>query len=778
MKQNLQVARFAVVVMVITIANLLAALPTKTAQAAATSYQYPCSPYVVGGYNFGQYVSGTGYHAGQDIACSAGTPVYATAEGTVMYSAQTPSSYRWGNLIMIQHYNPDGSQATSLYGHLSADRRVAAGQTVGKGQLIGFIGPAWSSQNGNWADHLHFQIRPGGYGAAVGSYAPGMNGYVSAAALGQYVNPADYVNARRTTTPPPAAQPSYDYQIESVSVLGGNTAKQGLNYVDFRLRNTGTATWRINGANPIKLGTINPQDRLSSFSVGQIGQGWSSANRIALISDTPPGQVGTFRGLFNNTYVPPGSYVERFAPVVEGVQWLADKGIAATLTVQPARYDSVPYSQGVFASSNPTNVSDRIDPNYLVPGQKFNVKIMVKNTGDLAWQAGGTTPVRIGTSRTLDRGSSFATGGDGSIPLTENWPSYNRPSSLDGRFDPPSNHVVPASSIAPGEIGVFSFTMTAPSQSGTYNEYFQPVVDGVGWLPDYGIYFPLRVLEPGYHYEYAGQQNPGAVAYGDTSPTAKLHLRNSGSASWPIGGNVRLGTDRSQDRISELKGPDWLSGNRITSLDQNLTRPGASEVKPGEIGVFAFSFAGTSPDSTYTEYVRPVVDGAGWMPEDYGIYFPVTIQSPAWRLQVVHQSFDRNISQLHYGDSFSATLAIKNLGWQTWRNDGTTPVRLATNRPPDRGSGFADLSNSEGWLSINRASRIDGRVTGPITSSGVGGVAATDAIKQGEIAYFKVPMRTPVVPPGAYPEYFNLVAEGVTWFPDLGIYFPLQVTGP
>ncbi|MDP9212142.1 MAG: M23 family metallopeptidase, partial [bacterium] len=149
-----------VAVAVLALVPLVPAAPAE----AADGYQYPCSPYRLSGYNFGQYVSGWGYHAGQDIGCSSGTPVYAIADGKVVYSALTPDSWRWGNLIMIEHTNPDGSKATSLYGHLSNNRRVAAGQHVSKGQHIGAIGPSNTRENGRWGDHLHFAVHLGAYG--------------------------------------------------------------------------------------------------------------------------------------------------------------------------------------------------------------------------------------------------------------------------------------------------------------------------------------------------------------------------------------------------------------------------------------------------------------------------------------------------------------------------------------------------------------------------------------------------------------------------------------
>lgn len=85
-----------------------------------------------------------------------GDPVYATADGIVVYSHDVRLG--WGNVVIIRHVYraPDGSvrQVDSLYGHL--DRRdVRKDQIVKRGQQIGTIGTA----HGKYAAHLHFEMR-------------------------------------------------------------------------------------------------------------------------------------------------------------------------------------------------------------------------------------------------------------------------------------------------------------------------------------------------------------------------------------------------------------------------------------------------------------------------------------------------------------------------------------------------------------------------------------------------------------------------------------------
>jgi murein DD-endopeptidase MepM/ murein hydrolase activator NlpD len=86
-------------------------------------------------------------HKGIDIPGPMGTPIYATADGTVG-RAQWVSGY--GNYVEIGH----GSGLETRYGHMS--RLVAiSGQRVRRGELIGYMGSTGRSTG----SHLHYEVR-------------------------------------------------------------------------------------------------------------------------------------------------------------------------------------------------------------------------------------------------------------------------------------------------------------------------------------------------------------------------------------------------------------------------------------------------------------------------------------------------------------------------------------------------------------------------------------------------------------------------------------------
>jgi murein DD-endopeptidase MepM/ murein hydrolase activator NlpD len=89
-------------------------------------------------------------HKGVDLAMPTGTPVYATADGMVS-KAEWFSSY--GLYISLEH----GAQIQTRFGHLSR-LAVATGQSVKKGDLIGYVGSTGRSTG----PHLHYEVRIAG----------------------------------------------------------------------------------------------------------------------------------------------------------------------------------------------------------------------------------------------------------------------------------------------------------------------------------------------------------------------------------------------------------------------------------------------------------------------------------------------------------------------------------------------------------------------------------------------------------------------------------------
>lgn len=89
-------------------------------------------------------------HTGLDIACSKGTPIKVTADGTVTF-AQYNGSY--GKLVKVSH----GNGVETWYAHCS-QICTSVGQTVEAGDVIALVGSTGNSTGA----HLHFEVRVNG----------------------------------------------------------------------------------------------------------------------------------------------------------------------------------------------------------------------------------------------------------------------------------------------------------------------------------------------------------------------------------------------------------------------------------------------------------------------------------------------------------------------------------------------------------------------------------------------------------------------------------------
>lgn len=90
-------------------------------------------------------------HGGTDIGASYGSSIYAADSGTVVTVAYDANGY--GNYVMIDH----GNGMQTLYGHMSSVA-VSQGQSVSKGQVIGYVGSTGLSTGA----HLHYEVRQNG----------------------------------------------------------------------------------------------------------------------------------------------------------------------------------------------------------------------------------------------------------------------------------------------------------------------------------------------------------------------------------------------------------------------------------------------------------------------------------------------------------------------------------------------------------------------------------------------------------------------------------------
>lgn len=115
-------------------------------------------------------------------------------------------------------------------------------------------------------------------------------------------------------------------------------------------------------------------------------------------------------------------------------------------------------------------------------GQRATVTLSWQNTGCNAWNINVSGAAAfIGTwNPTPGQDHSSALGGAASCGTPTNWFGCNR--------------VRPVADIVnPGDTASFTFDVIAPAAPGTYQVYFRPLIEGVQWMEDQGVFWQLTV---------------------------------------------------------------------------------------------------------------------------------------------------------------------------------------------------------------------------------------------------------------------------------------------
>jgi stage II sporulation protein D len=267
--------------------------------------------------------------------------------------------------------------------------------------------------------------------------------------------------------------------------------------------------------------------------------------------------------------------------------------LGAILTI--AQIFSIPFP-GQAANLYAAKWIDQLEGMSVKQGESVEAWVDIKNTGTATWENSGLHAVKIGTIRPQDRKSKL---------YHSSWLSDNRMASSV------------ATTVAPGEVGRFNFTITAEGPAGKYREYFGLVADGITWFDKFYFYVEIQILPAIYKTSLVSQSGNITLAPGGEA-MLWVDLRNDGNTAWTTTGNnaVKLGTAQPLDRVSNFYATSWLSNNRAAVADKI--------VNPGEIGRFSFTVRAPDKIGKYKEYFRPVAEGITWM-NDVGLVWEITV---------------------------------------------------------------------------------------------------------------------------------------------------------
>ena len=233
------------------------------------------------------------------------------------------------------------------------------------------------------------------------------------------------------------------------------------------------------------------------------------------------------------------------------------------------------------------------------PATTSQATLLFRNTGTKTWTKGvAGSQVALGVN---GDSASFST-----LGMNVGWPSANRVA------------VQNEASVGPGALASFTFALKAPLSAGTVRIPLRPVIDGVAWLEDQGVFVPVTTVVD-YHSRWVSESAFPTLRVGQVSGPLSIAFRNAGSQAWirgTLGQEARLAVNQDDAQWAAL-GVNWLSANRVAPQTE-------ATVTPGGVGTFTFQVRAPMTPGLYAIHLRPVIDAVTWM-EDEGVFLYINV---------------------------------------------------------------------------------------------------------------------------------------------------------
>jgi SpoIID/LytB domain protein len=386
-----------------------------------------------------------------------------------------------------------------------------------------------------------------------------------------------------------------------------------------------------------------------------------------------------------------------------------------------------------------------------VPGNpKADLVTTIRNTGSSAWPVSG-----LHLAVAAPAGSADAMVGGSTTPGV-----------YSGNVTHPG-----ASTVAPGDVAKFVVHLDATqTAAGTYAKAYAVRI-GTGAVFGQLAQWVVTVKYPTYAsalVSFAQATPPAAGAQPSVRPdgtvvlprngsvTVNVKVRNTGDVTWPLNDNVMLGTSDDRYRESASYGSSWPAKSRAARATSVDGVSGATEVKPGQVGVFPLTLYGNGLTAgTTVESFEPAWFGWAWLPGAKLTLHIVRTDPAVARLGENALPPMATLKLLNYpGDKRTLVFRVRNVGGAAWPvNDGDV---IGTANPTAR----TDALRTSAWLSPSRATRLYANATR---------LGAT-AVQPGEDAEFRVPIDPTNKTAATYGEWFKamVASTGQLYGPMLG----------
>ena len=336
------------------------------------------------------------------------------------------------------------------------------------------------------------------------------------------------------------------------------------------MKNTGTTAWPTDG---LHLAVASPPGQADALVGGSTTPGVlvpTGATSIGV------GATASFTVALDASGVAAGSHGRAYRLQI-GSGELFGQTVNWTIPVTAASFTAVAAAKpaAVDAASTGARPSVFADGRTVVLPRSgaTTVRLRARNTGNVSWPAGSSTPVRLGTSGPRDRAStSVGTG----------WSSTKRANQLSGD-----------SAVGPGSTGFFDLMLYGGGAApGVTTEAFEPLWEGKHWIDGNVSTLTVVRTDPAVA-RLAGLDRAPAATVRTTTVggvlTLVVRLRNLGGSPWTVG-KEWLAT--ASGKADPLRTSAWPYPTRPPALAANASRSGQSAVYPGEIGEWRIPLSG------------------------------------------------------------------------------------------------------------------------------------------------------------------------------------------
>lgn len=323
------------------------------------------------------------------------------------------------------------------------------------------------------------------------------------------------------------------------------------------LKNTGNTVWQKTGENAIKLKPINRSCQ-NSFANSNCTLGYLKENEVK------PGEVGHFDIILNPKNNMRFLVTEKFAPCIEGIVCMEDKGLEFSLYV----FDP---SSDVYYRFIQSNLSQT----YLDFGQSNFISIELKNNDIREW-------------KNINGFDRFMVFGDINTNDIKNI-SFSKDNVKIGESTYLNIELMPISQKHQLKGNLVFFNQDNQRLFG----------------PNIELSFNMKDIDLGA--EIIGNKRREIKINNSDYLEVELQYRNTGKVIWEKG-IVNLGKFSNREKPSELYHNTWENNLRPVTLLED-------KVYPGEIGTFKFLIK-PNRYGTIVEDFKPGYFGVGWLNVD------------------------------------------------------------------------------------------------------------------------------------------------------------------